>query len=136
MFLNHLGTTLCRPPEPDSLASAYKGTYVLISSRSLELASLTMTDISKGHTSWCKPLDASLYNPDEEETTFLKQTIAIDDDDELRRHILSLQERAFSVRSSLSLGSLQSVSPCHTSCTAILVSVGSTLPSETLFARR
>ena len=47
---------------------------------------------------WAKPLDESLYAPDEEEKAFMKATTGIQDDDELKEHILAAQANAFAVR--------------------------------------
>ena len=40
------------------------------------------------------PLDERFYNPD---STFLKQQTGIDDDDELKTHLLSIQAEAYKV---------------------------------------
>ncbi|KAH9924690.1 uncharacterized protein BXZ73DRAFT_91257 [Epithele typhae] len=45
---------------------------------------------------WHKTLDESLYTPDEEEKAFMKATTGIQDDGELKRHIIAVQTRAFS----------------------------------------
>ena len=50
---------------------------------------------------WDKPLDQSLYAPDEEEKAFMKATTGIQDDDELKEHILAAQANAFAVRAYL-----------------------------------
>ena len=47
---------------------------------------------------WNKPLDESLYAPDEEEKAFMKTTTGIQDDEELKRHIIAVQTKAFAVR--------------------------------------
>ncbi|KAI0720552.1 hypothetical protein C8T65DRAFT_633472 [Cerioporus squamosus] len=44
---------------------------------------------------WAKPLDESLYAPDEEEKAFMKATTGIQDDDELKTHIIAVQTKAF-----------------------------------------
>ena len=46
---------------------------------------------------WDKPLDESFYAPDDEEKAFMKTTTGIQDDDELKRHIIAAQTKAFSV---------------------------------------
>ncbi len=46
---------------------------------------------------WAKPLDESLYAPDDEEKAFMKTTTGIQDDDELKRHIIAVQTKAFGV---------------------------------------
>ena len=46
---------------------------------------------------WAKPLDASLYAPDEEEKAFMKATTGIQDDEELKAHIIAVQTKAFGV---------------------------------------
>ena len=47
---------------------------------------------------WDKPLDQSLYAPDEEEKAFMRATTGIQDDDALKEHILAVQAKAFAVR--------------------------------------
>ncbi len=47
---------------------------------------------------WAKPLDPSLYTPDEEEKAFMKATTTIQDDEELKAHIIAVQTSAFGVR--------------------------------------
>ena len=47
--------------------------------------------------SWVKPLDEALYAPAEEEKAFMKATTGIEDDDELKRHIIGVQIKAFEV---------------------------------------
>jgi hypothetical protein len=42
-------------------------------------------------------LDPSLYSLDAESLAFLKAEIGIQDDDELKNHILSVQARAYAV---------------------------------------
>ncbi|KAI0311427.1 hypothetical protein OF83DRAFT_1151055 [Amylostereum chailletii] len=49
------------------------------------------------HKDWVKPLDDSLYAPDDDEKAFLKAATEIEDDEELKRHILSVQTKAFSL---------------------------------------
>ena len=49
--------------------------------------------------SWDLPLDESLYDPDEEAKAFMKTATGIEDDEDLKRHILSVQKKAFSVSS-------------------------------------
>ncbi|KAM5534971.1 hypothetical protein V8D89_011344 [Ganoderma adspersum] len=44
---------------------------------------------------WAKPLDTSLYAPDEEEKAFMKTTTGIQDDEELKTHIIAVQTKAF-----------------------------------------
>ena len=51
---------------------------------------------------WAKPLDPSLYAPDEEEKAFMKATTGIQDDEELKSHIIAVQTKAFAVCLSLS----------------------------------
>ncbi|EJF63373.1 hypothetical protein DICSQDRAFT_82948 [Dichomitus squalens LYAD-421 SS1] len=41
------------------------------------------------------PLDDSLYDPDEEETKFMKAVTGIDGDRELKQHVISVQAKAF-----------------------------------------
>ena len=43
------------------------------------------------------PLDPSIYNLDEEERSFFKAQTGIQDDDELRDHILEVQAEAYAV---------------------------------------
>ena len=59
---------------------------------------------------WDLPLDTSLYAPDEEEKAFLKTTTGIQDDEELKAHILGIQTKAFTVREWLSRQCVVSVS--------------------------
>ena len=58
-----------------------------------------MTDMSyvapKG---WDIPLSAKFLNLDDDERTFFKITTGINDDEELRRHIIEAQAKAFAVR--------------------------------------
>ncbi|KAH9044354.1 hypothetical protein EDB85DRAFT_1908860 [Lactarius pseudohatsudake] len=49
------------------------------------------------HQSALLPLDEGLYRLDSAEITFLKQQIGIDDDDELKTHLLSIQAEAYKV---------------------------------------
>ena len=51
---------------------------------------------------WDLPLDTSLYAPDEEEKAFMKTTTGIQDDEELKAHILGIQTKAFTVRGGFS----------------------------------
>ena len=44
-------------------------------------------------------LDPSLYNPTPEEVKFLKSQTKIEDDEELKQHVLAVQKEAWSVRS-------------------------------------
>ena len=44
------------------------------------------------------PLDEKLYSLDEEEAAFFKSQTGIDDDEELKRHILRSQKEAYEVR--------------------------------------
>ncbi|KAF9065018.1 hypothetical protein BDP27DRAFT_1332572 [Rhodocollybia butyracea] len=46
---------------------------------------------------WFLPLDAKYYNPDEDEKTFFKIETGISDDDELKKHIITVQTKAFSI---------------------------------------
>ncbi|RPD77757.1 hypothetical protein L226DRAFT_600530 [Lentinus tigrinus ALCF2SS1-7] len=46
---------------------------------------------------WDKSLDDSFYAPGEEEKAFMKATTGIRDDDKLRRHIITVQRKAFSL---------------------------------------
>lgn len=46
---------------------------------------------------WDKPLDDSLYAPDEEEKNFMKETTGIQDDEKLKQHIIAVQSKAFAV---------------------------------------
>lgn len=50
---------------------------------------------------WAKPLDASFYTPDEEEKAFMKATTGIQDDEELKTHIIAVQTKAFGVSNPL-----------------------------------
>lgn len=44
------------------------------------------------------PLDQSLYRLDELESTFFKSQTGIQDDEELKSHILEIQDEAYAVR--------------------------------------
>ena len=57
---------------------------------------------------WNKPLDESLYAPDEEEKVFLVATTGIEDDEGLKEHIINLQRKAFGVRMGFALIRLES----------------------------
>ena len=46
---------------------------------------------------WDKPLDPSIYDPDDEEIAFMKATTGIQNDEELKKHIFAVQAKAFSV---------------------------------------
>lgn len=46
---------------------------------------------------WNKPLDESLYPTDEQGIAFMKATTGIEDDEELKKHILAVQAKAFGV---------------------------------------
>ncbi len=46
---------------------------------------------------WEKPLDPSLYVLDDEEKAFMKVATGIQDDDELKTHVLAIQTKAFEV---------------------------------------
>ncbi|KAI0788412.1 hypothetical protein C8Q74DRAFT_1367139 [Fomes fomentarius] len=47
---------------------------------------------------WEKPLDESFYAPDDEEKTFMKVTTGIEDDEELKQHIIRVQTKAYAVQ--------------------------------------
>lgn len=55
---------------------------------------------------WAKPLDPSFYAPDEEEKAFMKVTTGIQDDEELKAHIITVQTKAFGVREPCLFGNL------------------------------
>ncbi|KAL5492120.1 hypothetical protein ACEPAI_3567 [Sanghuangporus weigelae] len=46
---------------------------------------------------WDKPLDYSLYNPDEEEKMFFKKETGIEDDEQLREYIIAVQTKAYTI---------------------------------------
>ncbi|RPD62465.1 hypothetical protein L226DRAFT_568766 [Lentinus tigrinus ALCF2SS1-7] len=46
---------------------------------------------------WKKALDDSFYDPDDEEKAFMRAATDITDEEELRRHIISVQTKAFSL---------------------------------------
>ncbi|KAI0770379.1 hypothetical protein C8Q74DRAFT_1218729 [Fomes fomentarius] len=46
---------------------------------------------------WNKPLDESLYAPDEDEKVFMRATTCIQDDEELKQHIIAVQHKAFAL---------------------------------------
>ena len=49
-------------------------------------------------SSYLKPLNEDLYNPDEESKHFFKLETGIQDEDELKEHIVAVQNKAFRVR--------------------------------------
>ena len=63
-------------------------------SRSL---TLPQGGLSLPTSSYLKALDDEFYNPDEEAKAFFKAETGIQDDDELREHIIAVQSRAFAV---------------------------------------
>ena len=52
---------------------------------------------SDAHRQPVLPLDEGLYNLDDTEITFFKQQTGIDDSDELKAHLLSIQAEAYEV---------------------------------------
>ena len=46
---------------------------------------------------WDKPLDSSIYALDEEEEEFMKAATGIQDDEELKSHVIAVQTKAFAV---------------------------------------
>ncbi|TFK45994.1 hypothetical protein OE88DRAFT_1638905 [Heliocybe sulcata] len=56
-----------------------------------------MTDLSDAPKPWLLPLDDRYYYLDEEEAYFFKTETGITDEDELKRHIISVQKKAFEV---------------------------------------
>ena len=54
-------------------------------------------------TGWEKPLDPSLYAPDDEEKAFMKEATGIEDDEKLKAHIIAVQSKAFAVCEVLSM---------------------------------
>lgn len=56
--------------------------------------------MNESNKSWKSlPLDEEYYDPDVDETLFLKKETSIRDDTELKRHLISVQTKAFSVSS-------------------------------------
>lgn len=49
------------------------------------------------HVSPKLELDADLYRPDDNQVAFTKKTTGIQDDDELKEHILAMQKEAFAI---------------------------------------
>ena len=49
------------------------------------------------HDDWDRTLDDEFYDPDPEALAFYKKETGIDDDSELKQHILRVQKEAFSV---------------------------------------
>ena len=47
--------------------------------------------------SWVKPLNNVFYDPDDEAKEFFKRETGIEDDEELKQHILRVQSKAFAV---------------------------------------
>jgi hypothetical protein len=67
---------------------------------------LAMTIIENGRvtdlrtnapSSWMRALDGSLYSLDDEEKEFMKTTTGIEDDEELKKHILATRQVAYEV---------------------------------------
>ncbi|KAI0313146.1 hypothetical protein OF83DRAFT_579381 [Amylostereum chailletii] len=54
-------------------------------------------DVTQGHTSWVRPLDESLYDLDEEQVNFFKTATGIQGDEEVKRHIIAVQTKAFEI---------------------------------------
>lgn len=52
---------------------------------------------TRAHNAWYLPLDEKYYNLDEDEKNFFKVETGISDDDELKKHIITVQTKAFSV---------------------------------------
>ena len=80
----------CRPVSPSASPSLF--------------SSISHLDVNMSETNrpgWNKPLDESLYAPDEDEKAFMKATTGIHDDGELKRHIIAVQHNAFAVRRAL-----------------------------------
>ena len=46
---------------------------------------------------WDKSLDVSFYAPDEEEKAFMKEATGIQDDEELKNHVITVQTKAYKV---------------------------------------
>lgn len=49
------------------------------------------------HEEWSRSLDDKFYDPDPEALAFYKKETGIDDDEELKQHILRVQKEAFGV---------------------------------------
>ena len=58
------------------------------------------------------PLDDTLYTLGEEEIAFFKSQTGIDDEEELKRHILRLQKEAYEVRQCHCSLKLEGFDPC------------------------
>ncbi|KAI0322176.1 hypothetical protein OF83DRAFT_1167836 [Amylostereum chailletii] len=58
---------------------------------------MTHTDTAVDTPLHLRSLDPSLYDLSEEESTFFKQQTGIQDDEELKAHILDIQAKAFAV---------------------------------------
>ncbi|THH16275.1 hypothetical protein EW146_g4351 [Bondarzewia mesenterica] len=56
-----------------------------------------MEDLKQVPNDWVLSLDDKYYRLDEEERAFFKVETGIDDDEELRRHIIAVQTEAFSI---------------------------------------
>lgn len=57
-----------------------------------------MSDVMSTARLWEKPLDESFYAPDDEEKAFMKVAAGIQDDEELKQHIIRVQTKAYAVR--------------------------------------
>lgn len=55
----------------------------------------TISDLQKAYKS---SLDEKFYSLDEEEKSFFKKETGIQDDEELKAHIIAVQTKAYSVR--------------------------------------
>ncbi|KAE9399597.1 hypothetical protein BT96DRAFT_820362 [Gymnopus androsaceus JB14] len=53
--------------------------------------------MTQPNNTWFLPLDEKYYNLDEEEKHFFKKETGIQDDDELKKHIITVQNKAFSI---------------------------------------
>lgn len=56
-----------------------------------------MAGLKEPHTSWVLPLNDKYYTLDEDEKAFFKKETRIEDDDELKKHIIAVQTKAFPV---------------------------------------
>lgn len=60
-----------------------------------------MADLKNPHTDWILPQDDECYILDEDEKTFFKKETRIEDDNELKKHVITVQTKAYAVCFSL-----------------------------------
>ena len=72
------------------------------------------------HAEWQLALDEKLYNPSSQAIEFFKEETGISNDAELKKHVVAIQKKAFSVRhrdfSDLQFENLRSTKVCKYPC--------------------